>query len=178
MVGFRGIRYSAGCVGAALLIVGFPLASLAQAGPPKAILHSGSEKQAGDGPYWIKGSTVGRKYCDVLHADGFYNWPKPLRHAPDDKLRLRFHKDSKPDELSIRDYPRINRHDGPAGDSRRVRYELKRVRNEKNETIGWKAIIYRRSSGHHYLDVLARWQGKHECRFEEAAYNFHVKTTE
>ena len=177
MARFRGIRYAAGCVISALLLIAFPTVSLAYSGPPKAILHSGTEKQAGHGPYFYKGRPAPGNQCSVMHGDGFYDWPPALHHDDDRKLRLRFHKDSKPDKLKILDYPRIGDHDAPAGHSRKVSYELKRVRNEDGETIGWKALFNRRGPGHHYLDVYAKWQGQ-GCRFDEAAYNFHVKTAE
>lgn len=176
MANFSGPKRAVVLLGGATLIASLSIPAVARGGPPKAVLRSKSDRQVGHSVSFSKGRYEGDGMCSLAHGDGFYDWQPALSHRSGHKLHLRFRKDRKPDAISIRDSRKLNGHDSPKGDSRKVLYKLKRLRNSNDNTVAWEAVFRRRDPGHHYLDVNVSWHGEHDCQSDGGHYNFHVKT--
>lgn len=176
MRGMVGMR--AGTVGTFLLLVmgiGFSSPAFA-AVPPKAFLHSGNDRQRGHSSHFTRGSHHGGGKCSVMHGDGFLTWPNALEHESGKKLRIGFRRDDKPVEVDLDDYRKVSEEGYTKGKRRAVPFKL-RPRRKDGEVVGWRVLFRRDRSGHHYLTLHVRWEGEHECDFDEAPYNFHAKTS-
>ena len=156
-----------------LLVSGIPSAAFAQ--PPKAFLHSGDERQRGKSYWFSQGRRAGEGMCSVLHADAPREWPPALIHRTDEQLRIGFRKDQKPEVVRLRDYNAVTPEDAPAGDGQEVDFRL-RPKRKGGDVVGWRVLFKRGEPGDHYLYMFVRWEGRHRCAFQEAPYDFHIRT--
>ena len=147
----------------------------ARGGPPKAILHAGDERQRGEMLWFTSGRHHGNGQCSVFHGDAVGDWPAAISHGSDQRLRVGFPKDAKPDEVRMWGYRQTTPSGGTVGESEDVPLRL-RPRRVDGEIVGWKVMFKRSDVGHHYLRMYARWSGRHDCTFVETLYQFHTES--
>ena len=163
----------------ALLLIGATWSasspSSAGSGAPAAFLQVGDQRQRGESAWFSRGRHHANGECSVLHGDGPAGWPAALRNAPNERLQLKFPKDARPDIVRLWDFRQVTPDGAPLGESEEVPFRL-RPRRIDGEIVGWRVNFKRQELGHHYLRAYVRWNGRHNCNFHEAPYNFHSET--
>jgi len=117
------------------------------------------------------------RFCSSEIADAFLvGYPKAADYVLRDRVRLRFRKHQKPDDIDIRQYRKVKPNGRPKGDGRWKFFTLGKV--IVNGNVRWEARFDIKRTGHHYFDVVASWHDIDNCGYQTAQWATHLKAVE
>jgi hypothetical protein len=146
--------------------------------PPKSVLRVQGEKQVGIlGTYcWTSPGDEPDTY-NMLCIDAIPSWPRAVKADPGRTTKVRFNSSTKPDDLSIAYWKRVDANGSPQGEATTLETTLEPVMNAEGETVAWRLVFKLPESGRHlYLHAAGYWQDQDGSgNPQDASWTYHVR---
>jgi hypothetical protein len=141
--------------------------------PPRAHVITGTDRARMPRGSYQWSEKQGR-FCSTVIADAFLvSYPNAADYTIGDRIRIRFRKHHRPDDVDIRQYREVKKNGQPKGDGRQKFFVLgKRI---VHGNVRWEARFELKRPGHHYFDVSASWKDVDNCGYQTALWSTHVK---
>jgi hypothetical protein len=143
---------------------------------PRVVLRTGGDSQRGmEGTTtWAGSSEPG--LCWVGHGDAIWDFPRALEvRAGVVGARVVIWKRHRPEHLSFRWWPRVDRNEVPRGRGIEVVYEL-HPRRQDGKIVAWVARLELTVRRHVYLQMTGAWDDREGCGVQqEAEWRFHLR---